>query len=1262
MVLHFNNIQTDHAGNIKDPTLIVQTMHGETIGTIGVYSDLNMVLRFTDSSELSMNIPRYYNGDLYEGYDIAQGFRTIVAYPYGVFYITSVEVVGNGVAEYKSVSCTSIEYDLEKQNIVLAGGTYKLYDTLSNDTICGRILEIAPTWQIQCDPSLYSVYRTFDDTDEHCLSWLRNTAQASFGCLFQFDLFTKTIYIIDASNAPNDIPVYLSYDNMIKEVKVTDSTDNMRTALSVHGADPVSIRTANPTGQNVIYNLDYFIENGDIPSDVATVWRNWETAVSSQREPYMVLQGLLAAQVTLRVMQEAELVTLKGKVSECANILDTRIQAVAQGVSSVTAADVAEADANYRNAVSKAEQQQVIIQQTKMREALYENQITGITDSLRFDLFMTQEQRNVIEKYIIEDAYTDDTFASYDTDVTNKTFDVENVSGLYLRLTFREPCVVNSGWSDNAGGTYSVIGKAGTVYGSWNEHTISGDIFAYSDVIYQTGTGGGNRTVSITMGNIIKDGTSLYGGTLVFDGASFSSSGSETSLIIEGSGGVCYSSMNTSDFSTYGVEDELYRKAVQVLADMSKPTCEFDISSANMIFAKEFLPFRSNLQLGAAVYIRLSERTVLRPVLLEVSFSFDEKTKFSMTFSTISVRSDRAQTLKGLLDSASSSSRTLDYSKYNYGSYAKSGAESEVRSLLRSGLDAAAIQIASGSKQSVTLGDDGITVKSVSPSEYIDGFVQANDILRINNGMIAFIPEGSQQARIGIGRFYADGGNSYYGVLADNIVGKMIAGEQLTIQAPKVGNSPSGWLSFTLDGNGAKLCNSQFDIIDTSAQTQISIHPTLGLFAGRMSANGANTSLYGSTPDYLAIGGSEFSYISPDFYSLNDTANQSYHNTLNFWIDKYGSAYFRGTIYATSGVFSGTLSGTSGVIGGWNIGQTALTNGSMSISPATGLTFGQSFNVSNSGVLTATGANISGTITASSGRIGSWTVGENGVLENGSLTTSRKDSFGNILSYISIAGDEIMFANMGAVSGTPILGGITARDGDPYGVGVYTSGLQMMSNGALGFRSTGHYIRTDYFGVYGTNIHGGVQPIVTCNADSVSIGHTTAAIGVTGANVNVNGTNIVFVTGGYACLVSANGSMTIGNTLNQMNLYGSAIYSNVAIVVSSDVNKKRDVSAVDDRYVNFFGKLTPKVFKYNDGTSGRLHTGFVAQDVKAAIESSGLTTNDFAAYVECKDPDGTDSCGLRYEEFVALNTYMIQRLQKRVEELEEKIRGHILEN
>ena len=106
---------------------------------------------------------------------------------------------------------------------------------------------------------------------------------------------------------------------------------------------------------------------------------------------------------------------------------------------------------------------------------------------------------------------------------------------------------------------------------------------------------------------------------------------------------------------------------------------------------------------------------------------------------------------------------------------------------------------------------------------------------------------------------------------------------------------------------------------------------------------------------------------------------------------------------------------------------------------------------------------------------------------------------------------------------------------------------------------------------------------------------------------------------------------------------------------SSDARLKNTITPLSTSYDSLFDNLNPVTFKYNDGQSDRLHTGFIAQEVVAAIEIAGLTTKDFAAVCQENPSDPESKWGIRYGEIGSLNTWQIQKLKARVVELEQKI-------
>ena len=122
-------------------------------------------------------------------------------------------------------------------------------------------------------------------------------------------------------------------------------------------------------------------------------------------------------------------------------------------------------------------------------------------------------------------------------------------------------------------------------------------------------------------------------------------------------------------------------------------------------------------------------------------------------------------------------------------------------------------------------------------------------------------------------------------------------------------------------------------------------------------------------------------------------------------------------------------------------------------------------------------------------------------------------------------------------------------------------------------------------------------------------------------------------------------------------LYSKLLYYNTGYGDQdlSDQRFKHSISLLTDNYETFFDKIEPVKYKYNNGTSDRYHTGFIAQQLVKALNASELTTKDFAG-VMLHEPGTENECWyLRRDEFVALNTWQIQKLKPRMASAEEKL-------
>lgn len=138
---------------------------------------------------------------------------------------------------------------------------------------------------------------------------------------------------------------------------------------------------------------------------------------------------------------------------------------------------------------------------------------------------------------------------------------------------------------------------------------------------------------------------------------------------------------------------------------------------------------------------------------------------------------------------------------------------------------------------------------------------------------------------------------------------------------------------------------------------------------------------------------------------------------------------------------------------------------------------------------------------------------------------------------------------------------------------------------------------------------------------------------------------------GIHCKGSFSPSVTSLYTLGTSDHKWDTIYAASSTIQTSDRNEKTDIIAMPEIYGEVFDRLAPVSFMFRKNKSGRRHLGLIAQDVKQALDDMGIDSKDFAAYCEW-DNDGVTGCGLRYEEFVPLNIYEIQKLKARVAKLE----------
>ncbi len=879
MYLDYYKLEFDSYGRPEMPELKLQTMSGEDIGIIPFVSELKLNIKFSEPSEISFDVAKFNNGKVNPLYDSIEGFKLIYTKHYGIYVIMNPETNADGISEVKKVKGFSLEKTLESKKFFLEEGTFNFWNPASQDnTIIGRILEIASGWSPgYISPNLIGLYRTFDSFDDYLLSFMYNTAPEKFRCVFVFDMYLKTINVYDADEERPALPVYLDFDNLVNELDINELSDELVTAMRPYGADELSIESVNPIGTSWIYDLSYFIANGDIPDSLAEKWNSWQRSILNNQSYYKGLMGLLASARIRHFTAEQNALPIQGEVESLIQQQSHTIQTQALEITDTGREKQQERlnniNANLKTKRTELQKIQDEIESIQNEINGYNDRIKEVTSSLSIHNYFTDDEYAILANYLIEQDMTEETFVATDVDstVSSKTYDINSGT-----VKINGSNIVEIDFSDDlgkamytlTGGTFSINGKI----------TLSGDIIRGT---LEKSTGG-KFILSIYVGSLKSQNASAPSGTVAISGAlsRFTNDinnvttdditdriGSRMELTC--SSATLYFTENVSEYQKYSVESELFDFAVKTLSDVATPTYEFSVDSGNFIFAKEFEPFRKNLELGKGIYLKIGDNEVITPIIIEFELDFEDRSNFSILFSNRFKRHDNVNTLKDMIDSTYSTTRNFDVSKYIYNKTVEQ--TTTLSKFMQDSINAAVNTIKAASNMSVIINGAGINVGSNSKYQ-----------LRIIDSMIAMTDDNWDTAKLAIGRFASPEIGEYWGVNAEVIGAKLFVGYTLIFE----NKSDTGVMQFKVDASGAWMNNATF-ILQSDRGGKILLSPEYGIAAGNRNL----FTLNGTT-------------VTPSFVNSNGnivTDDDGIPEDTNFFLDlRDGSAYFRGTINSKS--------------------------------------------------------------------------------------------------------------------------------------------------------------------------------------------------------------------------------------------------------------------------------------------------------------------------------------------------------------------------
>lgn len=428
--------------------------------------------------------------------------------------------------------------------------------------------------------------------------------------------------------------------------------------------------------------------------------------------------------------------------------------------------------------------------------------------------------------------------------------------------------------------------------------------------------------------------------------------------------------------------------------------------------------------------------------------------------------------------------------------------------------------------------------------------------------------------------------------------------------------------------------------------------------------------------NYISSGGTQGSFLN-----LNDGSFTS----PNLSWDSNGN------LIAKNANLSGEITATNGSIAGWTIISNKMyTTGSGKYTGigkygsayafwagATSNDNGNSavFKVGHTGKLTATDADITGTITATNGKIGRYDItstylmtnsGSNasGIGGNQAFWAGAEDS--NSAPF-RVGYDGVLWAENAAIRGSietgnlgdegdtvSIINGHIGIQGTSNNVEIYSTGFKFGIDGDYYLMSVSEGVKC-YRNLYATDF-------VADGCLYCSEVHSSGAV-VIGADSE----SFYWAHGYQIARGTSWGGVCVGDDSQQLRLYGSSIWASHSIS-TSDENLKENFTTLD-QYENFYMNLNPIGFNYiGDYDGKKTHFGFGAHKTEDVLESEGYDADKFAVvthrplvqediekrFGKDVEVDIETEYGVSYTEFIALNTHMIQKTRRELTKVKQE--------
>lgn len=321
---------------VKDSyTLILCKMNGERMGMIP-YSSVDSIKRGINSvSELTFSVHKYYGEENLRNplYDELKTERFIELDNDECYVIKNISEVNERL---KSITAYSREKKLFKNMAEFEDITLTLKNPYTDIEGCFSLDELlydATGWRVGyvSDKVLYRSNETVIDnitgetettlTNEEKLryqesvstnwyDYINTDIAEQFECYPVFDSYNKVVNLYSDDELGEDPQLMLSYDNYLKEIELSDDTEDIVTKLVLSGNDDLTISEVNPSGETFVEDFSYFIESREMSDALISALELYYVMVKKRAIEWNRLRGEKAEKQSQLTAKKNELLII----------------------------------------------------------------------------------------------------------------------------------------------------------------------------------------------------------------------------------------------------------------------------------------------------------------------------------------------------------------------------------------------------------------------------------------------------------------------------------------------------------------------------------------------------------------------------------------------------------------------------------------------------------------------------------------------------------------------------------------------------------------------------------------------------------------------------------------------------------------------------------------------------------------------------------------------------------------------------------------